>query len=516
MKKVALFVSLTSFALVAALPLPRAHADEFSLDACNDNPNTPPVQALLQASRDLDAHEDEKVRAAVAAVRKSAAADPFLLLWCGSLLTSLKDPAATATFANAIAAANALPKKHGKAAEPIASLYRATALIRMGKLADGKSAIDSVASQPRAYSTYACRFIPAAQALADAGALPAALDLLRAVRTAVPRARSIDDALLELVLRGRDERAIAEAFDAALKAFPGDVEFTVRKANRVKRAEGTAAAVALLEPLIVRGETSPSLLAEYIGLVSDKPTDAQLEHARQLAASHPDVPALTMMVGVVLHNLRRWEESTTYLEKSGALVDKEPRVALYLAVNSLRTPGREQQAAAYVERAARAGRPDPDIVFFRAVVEVRKDPAAAVRDLERYLALTRGRSDARDEHQKQVQQTLDAVAACVAGPDAQACVERDVIGKGRAYAFADYLGGGDDRHAAERSSMRWGDAGPPGADGGGAPATPAGESHGNEAPVSTTTTGAADRALAVVALLLFGTVAFFVVRRRKK
>src|SRR5262249_51656358 len=102
----------------------------------------------------------------------------------------------------------------------------------------------------------------------------------------------------------------------------------------------------------------------------------------------------------------------------------------------------EKEALKYLARAESAGRPDPDIHYYRAVVELREDPAAAVRDLERYLALTEGRADVGKEKQARVKQTLALVAACVAGPDAKACVRRDVLAKARSMAYAEPTDGG--------------------------------------------------------------------------
>lgn len=446
MKKTIRTLSLAAAALAATIALAPA-ARAFSLDACEKSPDTPEIRALVQASHDVGTKDFDKVRAAVAEVRQKAKDDAFLLLWSGSLLKAIGDGGADAIFDEAVVAAKAIPAKEGQEAAPIATLYEATALVRKGKVDEGRALLATVEAQPDAHKKYACRFFPAAQALADAGRANDALALLTSVQKAAPGARSVADARVEIALHTKDERAIDEAFAAALSAFPNDVEITVRKANQVKIKAGRDAALALLDPLLLAGETSPSMLGEYLGLLSADPSEQKLARYQKLAAEHPGLPALEMMVGVIHHYLHHYEESTRHMERAGDLIDKEPRVAMYMAMNAFHTPGQEAKAEVLIDRAARAGRPDPDIYYCRAVIEVRKDPAAAVRDLERYLALTETRADVAPEKQQRVKQTLDLLAACVRTPDPRACVQRDVVEQAKALAFAEHFGKAQNTHA---------------------------------------------------------------------
>jgi hypothetical protein len=417
-----------------------ARADGFSLDACEKSPETPEIRALVQAGHDVGTKDLDKVRAAVTEVRKKAQRDPFLLLWSGSLLASIGDPSADAVFDEAVAAAKAMAEAQGAEAAPIAKIYEAAALVRKRKVDEGRARLAEVRAQPGALQKYACRFVPAALALADAGRVGDALELLAEVQKAAPAARSIADARLDIALREKDARAVDAAFAAALAGFPNDVEFTVRRANRAKMEKGRDAALALLDPLLLAGEASPSLLGEYLGLLSADPTEAKLAAYQKLAEAHPNVPALQMMVGVIHHYLHHYEDSTRWLEHAGALIDSEPRVAMYMAMNAFHTPGQERKAEELIERAARAGRPDPDIYYCRAVIEVRRDPAAAARDLERYLMLTEPRADVAAEKQQRVKQTLALLTSCASGPDPRGCVQREVVEQAKALAFYEHFG----------------------------------------------------------------------------
>jgi tetratricopeptide (TPR) repeat protein len=422
-------------ALAATAPMP-------NLDGCAGKADSPEIKALVQAGHDLGTADDDRVRAAVAEVRSKAQGDAFLLLWGGSLLQRLDPKTADAMFQEAIRAGRAMVKDQGKEAAPIADLYEAAALLRLGQKEPGRARLDAVRNEPGALTRYTCRFMPAALALADGGQIPEALDLLGALQKAAPRERSVADALLDTVLRTKDEKRIDETFASVSAAFPTDVEFIVRRANHVKLSKGPDAAFALLQPLLVAGESSPSLLGEYLGLVSAAPSEARLAEYKKLAEERPNNLALQMMVGVIHHYLHHYEESSRYLEKAGALIDTEPRVAMYLAMNYIHTPGKEDQAEGMIARAAKAGRPDPDIYYCRAVIEVRKDPAGAARDLERYLALTSSRADVREEKQNRVKQTLELLRGCAKSKDPKACVQTEVVEQAKALAFAEHFGKG--------------------------------------------------------------------------
>ncbi|MFO0760742.1 MAG: hypothetical protein U0359_29960 [Byssovorax sp.] len=433
--------ALASLFLLVAAASP-ARAETPPLDGCAAKVDSPEVQALVQAGHDLGTADYDQVKKAVADVRQKAQKEPFLLLWGGTLLAKLDPKTSSAMYEEAIRAGRELAKELGKDGAPVADLVEAAAMIRLDQDGPAQAHLDAALKAPDALSRYACRFIPVAQALADAGQVEDAFKLLAAAQKASPKARSLVDAMVDMALRSRDEKRIDDAFAVATAAFPADVELIVRRANHVKVSKGPDAALALLQPLLVAGESSPSLLGEYLGLVSAQPSEARLQEYKKLSEQRPDNLALQMMVGVIHHYLHHYEESSRYLEKAGKLIDTEPRVAMYLAMNYFHTAGKEAEAEVMIARAAKAGRPDPDIYYCRAVIEVRKDPAGAARDLERYLALTEGRADVRDEKQARVKQTLELLRGCAKSPDPKTCVQREVVEQAKALAFAEHFGKG--------------------------------------------------------------------------
>jgi hypothetical protein len=429
---VAAFFSLVSLAPSVARATPAVPA----LDGC-DAAQGPLQQALWHAEQSLQAGEEQAVRADVARVEQEGARDPFCRRRAGALLEGLKDQAgADAAYAKALEAAKT-PTVGGDAGT--ARLYEAAALVHLHRSPEAAPLVAAVRAAPDALKKYTCRFIPVALAMADAGDARGATEILEAVRAAAPGARSVHDALVQLAFRSNDPARVDAALDAALAQFPTDVAFTVRRANVIKIRGHADEARALLEKLILAGEEDPNLLGEYLGLVSgEEKARHSLDQTLALAVAHPELHTLAMLVGVEYHYLGQYEKSTLWLSKTGNLIDREPRIPMYLAMNQFRLR-HQKEAEDLIERAARAGRPDPDIYYCRAIIAVRKDPAAAVRDLEHYMRLTSGRPDANPGKQERVQQTLDLVRRCTEGPDPLGCVQRDVVDKAMALAFNEHL-----------------------------------------------------------------------------
>ncbi len=429
---VAAILALVSLSPIAARATPAVPA----LDGC-DATQSPLQQVLWHAEQSLQAGEEQAVRADVARVENEGAREPYFLLRAGALLQGLKDqPGADAAYAKALEAAKA-PAVGGDA--NTARLYEAAALVHLHRASEAAPLVAAVRATPDALAKYTCRYIPVALAMADAGDGPGAAEILSAARDAAPGARSVHDALVELAFRSNDAARIDAALDAALAQFTKDVAFTVRRANVIKIRGHEGEARALLEKLILAGEEDPNLLGEYLGLVSgEDQARKSLDQTLALAQAHPELHPIAMLVGVEYHYLGQYEKSTIWLSKTGTLIDREPRIPMYLAMNQFRLR-HQKEAEDLIERAARAGRPDPDIYYCRAIIAVRKDPAASVRDLEHYMRLTSGRPDANPAKQERVQQTLDLVRRCTEGPDPLGCVQRDVVDKAMALAFNEHL-----------------------------------------------------------------------------
>ncbi len=81
-----------------------------------------------------------------------------------------------------------------------------------------------------------------------------------------------------------------------------------------------------------------------------------------------------------------YAQTIRFLDRARPAYDFEPRVYVYLAVSHYRL-GHQLQAEQLIERAIPLAVNDPDVYYCRAEIRHRKDPAAAAKDIERYLAM---------------------------------------------------------------------------------------------------------------------------------
>jgi len=82
-----------------------------------------------------------------------------------------------------------------------------------------------------------------------------------------------------------------------------------------------------------------------------------------------------------------YERAIRYLQRARPDLDHAPRLWIYLSVSYLRT-GKQEAAEDAIDRAAKAdGGEDADVYYCAAEVYHRKDPARAIKDIDRYLAI---------------------------------------------------------------------------------------------------------------------------------
>ncbi len=415
--------ALAAFLLLSALPAVRAHAAE----DCR-LPEGPALEALRRAHTQVSARDLAGARATLAALEKLAHVDGAIRLQAAGLLSRAGRPEAARALLQTLIA-------EAKASAPD-QLQKAAALIRLGQIDAGEAL---AARLPATGLDTICGHVQVAMALADAGALDKAAAALRALRDKAGTVRSIHDGLVEVLFRKGDSPELEAALRAAVRAFPDDPAFHVRLANRMKVAGKVDAARDLLEGLILRGAADPSLLGEFLGMVSGGARAAKLlPHYTQLAEAHPELPVLRMVVGILHHYEGHFAESNAHLARTGALQDREPRIPMYMAMNYFRLHDQDKAEAFIAKASAIATRPDPDIFYCRAVIGVRKDPARSMADLERYMDVTTGRPDVNPSKQKRVKQTVALLKSCLAEADPRACVEREVVEKARALAFEEH------------------------------------------------------------------------------
>ena len=404
-----------------------------SLDACDARGDSPVEVGLSRAEDELRMGNTEAVKAAVANARQQAGGDAFLLLRAGSLLARLGDKkGATEVYEEAAAAAKRIPEPR------IAKLYEAAATVRLGDVKAGEALVDGVKGLPGALATYACRYIAAAQAIAEGGDATYSIALLSSVRDAAPKARSVHNALVEIAVRSGDEPAIESAFTAAIAQLPEAPEFPVRRINRLKLAGRYDDALAESSRVLLSGNTDHAVIGEIMGLLTNESVARKAEpKLLALAGQHPELPSLALAVGALYHGMGKPARSGEWLKKCGTYIDREPRVALYLAMNE-RALHHDKEAGEYIERAAKVAPDDPAVIRLRAVIELVRDPAAAARDLRRYAQMVSGRPDARHEGHEdaaEMEQTIALLERCAQGVNALGCVDHDIVRNGMALAL---------------------------------------------------------------------------------
>jgi tetratricopeptide (TPR) repeat protein len=443
--------------LLLAIPASAAAADAPS-DGCGPSASIEEAEKVLHRARDRAAVGDaEGTEKAIEDMPEAGRQRADYVIRAGAWLDRVGARAeARKQWSRAVELA-------GRDASGAGRLHEVAALLRLGREDDAEAKLDAVQKGEDSYRAFACHFISVAQAMSASGQPLKAVKLLSAVRAARPDARSVHDALVGAAFDSRDDEAIASSLKTARARFPKDVAFAVRQANHIKTRGERDEARSLLEELLLQGETSPYLLGELLGLVSggDRAKEHLPRYVKMMEA-HPGLPTLPMFVGVMNHYLGNFAESTKHLESAGELIESEPRVAMYLAMNYFRL-GNHEKSERLIEIAARAGTPDPDVFYCHAIINVRNDPAGSVRDLERYMALTGGRPDVNESKQKRVRQTMDLLKGCVdaAGEkETRACVEREVFEKARALAFEEHLAPmREERAGGKKGSATGGKAG---------------------------------------------------------
>ncbi len=133
-------------------------------------------------------------------------------------------------------------------------------------------------------------------------------------------------------------------------------------------------------------------------LAPTSPDDERTRAYAEVADKAPDDPLAQFVAGVAAHynahnvasSVERkkelYEQAIHYLTRARPAFDFAPRVFIYLAVSNYRL-GRQEQAEEMIDKAIGLSEKDPDAFYCRAEIHHRKDVAAALRDLDRYLKM---------------------------------------------------------------------------------------------------------------------------------
>ncbi len=269
----------------------------------------------------------------------------------------------------------------------------------------------------------ACGGAEVARDLASAGQGPVADALLAALDG--PKA------CIEIG-RARSERAIdgkhiaeADTLTAALLArFPDD-EYTVGQRAQVMMAlDRPEDAATLLEKAAWKDPESgliSALLGAYNRVQSEEWQQAKLNELVARAERDGSDHIAAFLAGVLLHYDGQWAASTKALEPLSDVFGEQPRLHIYLGMNAFNLGDRDK-AMAHIQTAHGLEAPDPDVYYCRAEIQRWSDPAAALADLNRYLAQTEGSPTSSAGKRHRVETMATMLEACIASKAPVPCV----------------------------------------------------------------------------------------------
>ena len=115
--------------------------------------------------------------------------------------------------------------------------------------------------------------------------------------------------------------------------------------------------------------------------------DRGAEHWREVLKTRPDHYVGRFLLGACLHYLDQFEESNVHLDQLVGLLDHEPRLYVYRAMNRFNL-GQVEEARALLDEAAELPAVDPDVYYCIGEVSRDTERGVAIENLDRYLTLT--------------------------------------------------------------------------------------------------------------------------------
>ena len=186
---------------------------------------------------------------------------------------------------------------------------------------------------------------------------------------------------------GEPERA-AELLRSLLEERPDQLDWLRTLAEALKNAGEYRQAVEVLHRICELGDCDSSLRGLIVWTQSYYQNEpGALEEQVALADADPDDLLLQFEAGVMLHYHRDYDESTEYLHRARDRWSDDPRILLYIAMNSYRA-GHYEQAREEIDYAVeRSSHVDADLYYCTAVIYRNTDLDFAIQNLERYIPL---------------------------------------------------------------------------------------------------------------------------------
>ncbi len=261
-----------------------------------------------------------------------------------------------------------------------------------------------------------CGGAAVAESLARTGKTKEAEALFRALGERTPGCAEV--AALEvrwLLEAGRMAEADTRS-QAAIARFPEDEAVIGLRAQVLLAQDRAEEAVALLEPVAWRNPDS-GLVSSLQGAYMNVKTPGWIAKKRaELVARHAADPSdytAAFLAGVIMHYEGRLQESNALLKPLVPILGKQPRLFIYLGMNAFDL-GDADAGLAWIQKAFDLEAPDPDVYYCRAEILRYRDPAGALADLEKYLALTEGSPTVPAKKHARVAEMAATLRECVA------------------------------------------------------------------------------------------------------
>lgn len=261
-----------------------------------------------------------------------------------------------------------------------------------------------------------CGGAAVAETLARTGKMEEAEALFRALEASAPECAEVPALEVRWLLEaGRMPEADARS-QAAIARFPEDEAVIGLRAQVLLAQDRPVEAVALLEPVAWRNPES-GLVSSLQGAYMNVKTPGWIAQKRaELVARHAADPGdytAAFLAGVIMHYEGRLEESNALLQPLVPILGKQPRLYIYLGMNAFDL-GDADAGLAWIQKAFDLEAPDPDVYYCRAEILHHRDPAGALADLEKYLALTEGSPTVPAKKHERVAEMASTLRECIA------------------------------------------------------------------------------------------------------
>ena len=250
--------------------------------------------------------------------------------------------------------------------------------------------------------------------LVQVGRTGPAEGLFSAILERVPGcARAAEIWGLMLLEQRQGDRSI-EVLKRHQMANPTDIRLTLALSHAYRMTDELEEAIRLFHTTAetLAFDEQNQYLGQLLALYLTSSTVEQwVDHWREVLEWKPDHVTGRFLLGACLHYMDAFEESNVHLEKLVGVIDHEPRLYVYQAMNHFNL-GDTAKARAFLEEGIALKKVDPDVYYCRAEITRDTERELALSDLERYLVLTARSQYENPGKRKRVEYMRDALRAC--------------------------------------------------------------------------------------------------------